>query len=52
VAVAEKREEDQLERLALADDRLLNLGEDRLSELPQVGKPGQSDSTASIAAAT
>ncbi len=52
VAVAQQRQQDQLERPALADDRLLDLGEDRLRALLQIGERAHSDSSRSITAAT
>jgi hypothetical protein len=50
MTVAQQREQDQLERAALPDNGLLDLGEDRVGLLPEIGEPGQSDSTFSITA--
>ena len=50
MAIAQQCEQDQLERAALANDRLLDLGEDRVGVVPELGEPGQSDSTRSITA--
>ena len=52
VAVAQQRQQDQLERPALADDRLLDLGEDRLRALAEIGERAHRDSIRSITAAT
>ena len=52
VAVAQQREQDQLERPSLAHDGLLDLVEDQLRVPAHVGERGHSDSTRSIAAAT
>src|SRR5207237_3086727 len=50
VAVAEDREEDDLERVALADDGALDLVEDACRSLAQLGELHHSRSTASTRA--